>query len=285
MSSRPCWFIAPHSCPPNGHLKLGNIILNPSNPDIPLYESPSPLPDTERIETFGARGAHFNSHESQGATLGIATSFLSFLSGVGVDVATDWSKKEIDQLKAKTMTTLSFLPSPTYIEETAGQKKVQDYIRKKMFANLYMVVGVMVASGATRNTWSSSGRDVGLHVNVDGTLMGAPASIGPMVGLNQAQTVEVGADDTDDFVFAFRLRKMKFKKGEATLSMRYKSSGFFGKGTADEDDEEGEEDQEPIPIIVEGLAEEDVSGRDFGLEDTETQDETTGQACVCVMPE
>ncbi|KAK7529834.1 uncharacterized protein J3D65DRAFT_159482 [Phyllosticta citribraziliensis] len=282
MSSRPCWFIAPHSCTPNGHLKLGNIILNPSNPDIPLYESPSPLPETERIETFSARGAHFNGHESQSAALGIATSFLSFLSGIGIDVATSWSKKEIDQLRAQTMTTLSFLPSSAFTEECAAQKVVRDYARKKIVVNLYMVVGVMIASGASRNTWSSAGRDVGLHVNIDGTLMGAPASAGPSVGLNQAKMIEVGAEDADEFVFAFRLRKMKFKKGEAKLSMRYKSSGFFGKGTVEEKEEE---DEEPVPIIFEGLADEDVKGQHFGLEDTETQDETSGQACLCVMPE
>ncbi|KAK8243590.1 hypothetical protein IWZ00DRAFT_178070 [Phyllosticta capitalensis] len=286
MSSRPCWFIAPQPCPPNGHLKLGNIILNPSNPEIPLHESSSPLPSSEKVETFRQRGAHLKHDKSTAAPLGIATSFLSFLSGVGVDIDTEWSQKDVYQLRAREMTTMSFLPSPEFIESAAAQKVVQNYIRRKKFANLYMVVGVMVASGASPRKTSSIERNVGFHVNVDGTMIGAPAGAGPKIGFKQARTSDVGSEETDDFVFAFRLRKLKIRKGEARLKMRYKSGGLFDKDSGKEAaDEELEKRERSIVITVDGLADGDVTGEDVGLEDTETQDETSGQDCLCVMPE
>ncbi|KAK8197021.1 uncharacterized protein BKA78DRAFT_292239 [Phyllosticta capitalensis] len=286
MSSRPCWFIATQPCPPNGHLKLGNIISNPSNPEIPLYESPNPLPISERIETFRQRGAHLNHEKSTAAPLGIATSFLSFLSGVGVDFNTKWSQKYVYQLSAREMTTTSFLPSPEFIESVAAQKVVQSFIRRKKFASLYMVVGVMVASGASPRKMTSVERNVGFHVNVDGTMIGAPAGVGPEVGFEQVKMSDVGSEETEDFVFAFRLRKLKIRKGEATLKMHYKSGGLFDKDAGKEAaDKEREEREKSIVITVDGLADGDVTGQDVGLEETETQDETSGQDCLCVMPE
>ncbi|KAK8218028.1 hypothetical protein IWZ01DRAFT_134778 [Phyllosticta capitalensis] len=288
MSSRPCWFITPQPCSPNGHLKLGNIILNPSYPDIPLYESPSPLPISEKIETFRQRGAHLKHDKSTTAPLGIATSFLSFLSGVGVDVNTEWSQKDVYQLQAREMTTTSFLPSPDFIESAAAQKAVRDYIRSKKFVNpnLYMVVGVMVASGASPRKTASVERNVGFHVNVDGTMIGAPAGAGPKVGFKQANASDVGSEETDDFVFAFRLRQLKIRKGEATLKKHYKSGGLFDKYAGKEAaDKEREEREGSIVITVDGLADGDVTGQDVRREDTETQDETSGQDCLCVMPE
>lgn len=286
MSSLPRWFIAPRAIPPHGPLKLGNVILSPECPDEPLYDSPDPLPASENVEIFREREFRLQNLTSSARRVGIATSFLSFLTGAGVDVDTKWSQEKIHQLKARTMDTMTFHPSSVFLEELARDEKVDDHIRSQGFrwTKLYMVVGVMIASGGSRTDGYSKSRDVDLQLSVDGTSMGVPISAGPKVGYSQSKAIEVGSEDADDFVFAFRLRKVKISKGEATLKKHYRSGALFDKDAADEDHGEYERS---IPVVVDGLADEDVTGDEFDLdlEGVEAQDETTGQDCICIMPE
>jgi hypothetical protein len=82
------YFYAPTwDFPPNGPIKLGNVIASLKKPERPLYVTPSP----DDSEVFSTTKTHveYSREKSRSGKFSILTKFLSFL-GVGVDVGADW---------------------------------------------------------------------------------------------------------------------------------------------------------------------------------------------------
>ena len=124
-----------------------------------------------------------------------------------------------------------------------------------------MIVGIKRVTGARVKNTVEMQRGVELKVALDGTVLtGAPVSIGPKVKYKTSGKDEMSFTGSTDFVFAFRLRKVRVKKNELELD-------DYRKGTLLGD----QVDEVPLSetFSVLGLEDRDVSAKDFGLKDQE----------------
>jgi hypothetical protein len=76
--------------PPEGPIKLGNVITSIKTPEQALYTAPLPTGS----EVFSSEKSHveFSKEKLRGGKFSILTKFLSIL-GVGVDMGANWEKR------------------------------------------------------------------------------------------------------------------------------------------------------------------------------------------------
>ncbi|KAF2450196.1 hypothetical protein P171DRAFT_479303 [Karstenula rhodostoma CBS 690.94] len=180
-----------------------------------------------------------------------------------------------------------FRPSLQYINTAVADEDVDEFIRAKKFREkIYMVTGVMVASGASDVIYSMRERRIYAHAGVEGTFFSgaaAPFALGPEGEFKWGGVESTSFEEADDFVFAFRLRQIKVKKSGQITSKVKVDGALLGLEDGDKLLRQKAVEEGKISVLVEGLADEDTSGVDFRLEDVDAVD-VEGQACLCIAP-
>lgn len=92
MANRvPFFFYAPTwDFPPDGPIKLGNVLTSFKTPELPLYTAAPPTPD--EVFSTEKRQVEFSHEKLREGQFSILTKFLSFL-GAGVDLSASRSKR------------------------------------------------------------------------------------------------------------------------------------------------------------------------------------------------
>ena len=281
-----CYFIAPtRDCPPDGPIQLGSIIPVPVRADEPVnVNAPIPIPAAS-IFKHEERGYSFTKDRKIGGHLGIWASFLMQVLGIGGDVETSGSNSKNDEWACDTLSTLWFTPTTDYIKQSIRDPGVESFlIENEVYLGrdtLYMVTGLKIAYGASATRKRAKERGINLHLGVDGTNSGVPVSGGPNIGVDKSTKEKESFEDADPFVFAFRLRQIKIKSADEIKHKGLTRGAMLSIGPGSDDDEESK-----VEIFVESVDNEDVGGREFGLEETGAMDdaEPTDESCICVMP-
>ncbi|KAF2189299.1 hypothetical protein K469DRAFT_62757 [Zopfia rhizophila CBS 207.26] len=283
MGSKPCWFLAPRASHPDGPIKLGSILISPIQPEGPLYDSSHLLSKSEHVTLWKERDFKFDSTKENSGRVGIWASFLQLIVGIGGDASVGISRSGDYTLTAERMTTKSFIPSQAYIEACIQQKVVRTYITESRFRNkIYIIVGTMIASGASGCIKYMKEHDMGLLLGFDGTPAGVPLSAGPEVEFSSRHKTGVGSKDADDFVFAYRLREIKVKNaGKMVQRVVRKGALFEGDGSLEDYEGFLKKEEETAVVEVVGLSEDDVTGDDFDYEAIEAVDEANGEDILC----
>ncbi len=87
------YFYAPTwDYPPEGPIKLGNVLMSVKTPESPLFTAP--LPSAEEVFSMDKNGVEYSAEKLREGRFSILTKFLSFL-GLGVDTSVDWEKKYV----------------------------------------------------------------------------------------------------------------------------------------------------------------------------------------------
>ncbi|KAF2184490.1 hypothetical protein K469DRAFT_751064 [Zopfia rhizophila CBS 207.26] len=116
-------------------------------------------------------------------------------------------------------------------------------------------------------------------VGMDGTALAAPVEVGPELEVQKEKGEGVGWSTSDDFVFAYRVSRLKVKgKTGEVREEEHTKEGLYGL-PEDEEKESGE-----IFNIEKLEGDEAVAGEfgDEGLANVEDEDE---DECVCVLPQ
>jgi hypothetical protein len=282
---KPCYFLAPtRTCPPDGYIRLGSIISSPSTVDDPISSKLPAPPEIQSITTHSERNwSHSVTTSSNSGSVGVWASFLQVVLGAGGDVGVSWENQANQTYSAKTMKWIEFRPSLQYIRAAVTDEEIDEFIRSNKFREkIFMVTGLMVASGASGVINSMRERGLYAHVGVDGTILSggqAPIAAGPEGSLNWGKERQTSFEDADDFVFAFRLRQVKVRKS-GDISHKPRTDGaLFSK----EDDRkiimESESRRQQVRIEIEGLEDEDATGLDFRMEEWDAVD-GIGQQCL-----
>jgi hypothetical protein len=286
---RLCYFLTPtRTCPPEGHICLGSIIASPSLVDEPISTRPPPPLDPDSVTTHTERQwKRTVTTAANSGQVGIWTSFLQVFVGASIDAGVAWRNDASQSYSAKSMKWSEFRPSLQYIKTAVADEDVDEFVRANKFREkIYMVTGIMVASGASGVIHSMRERGIYAHAGVDGTLFGggtAPFALGPEGEYNWGGKESTSFKDSDDFVFAFRLRQIKVKKSGQITSKAKVEGALFGLEDGEQLLRQRALEEEKIGVLVEGLADEDTSGSDFRMEDVDAVD-AEGQACLCVAP-
>ncbi|KAF2023076.1 hypothetical protein EK21DRAFT_95200 [Setomelanomma holmii] len=268
---RPCYFLAPtRTSSPEGSIRLGSIIASPELVDDPISTTSPASPDAASVTTYTERNwSKSVTTELNSGRIGIWASFLQVIVGVGGDVGVSWANEASQTYSAKVMKWTEFRPSLAYIKNAVEDEEVDEFIRGNKFREkVYMVTGVMVASGASGVIRSMRERGIYAHVGVDGTALSGEFS------------------DADDFVFAFRMRQIKVRKtGDITHKAKV-DGALFGAEDGDEELRRQKAEEDAIGVTVEGLNDGDADDGDFGMEGTVVDAvDIDGQDCLCVEVE
>lgn len=264
MSFTKTYFLCPTSDffppPPAGPLRLGSIIRSTSAPGSPLNAAsavPVPNENTPVAETNWRKTV--SSETGLGA--GVYAQFLHMDAGLGADAErSGWTASAF---AFDAVTTTSFEPTAEYVAEAVRRAEgVRAWLKepRQRFAgvagaaaspfssSLYMVTGLKVVRGA--RVRYSAGRSTNVAVNAAVDV--APpfgVGVGPRGHWRVVEDEETGFDRDDEFVFAFRVKRLRFARKKVKAE-DYSKGAFLAVGGGGGDGEEKDGDE---PVLVDDV--------------------------------
>ena len=275
------YFLSPIGNPPEGPIRLGNIISTPALADDPLNEEHMSLSSVPMdIVEHNEPNYTFEMSTTKSGNVGIWASFLQLL-GVGGDITVDWSRDTNQAWACDNLKTISFKPKLAYINKCLEDEGVQNYMRANKpwlgTSKLYMITGIKIAYGASSTINYARSRGLNLRFGVDLTSQGVPLSIGPECGRDQAITIQQSQHGSEPFVFAFRLRRIKISSKGDVRHESYDKGAMLGIKQGLGSDDTGPE----LQVVVNGLEDDDADGSEFQLESKDTFDPAWPDHEVC----
>ncbi|CZR60298.1 uncharacterized protein PAC_10194 [Phialocephala subalpina] len=278
------YFLVPtRDSPPSGPIFLGSIIKSPRSPELCINSKTSPLLTSleihEKITTDETRHLYRDSK-------GKVSLFAEFLSGLplGLDasVGTNWDNGEFAKYAFKELVTKQIFPSQGEIALIFKDEAIQGAIKDSRFRdNLYMITGVKIARGADVLIGKLRERGGNLHFGADLTPVSVPIKVGPDLDVTRGHGQSVEEKHAGEFVFAYRLREIKYRRRKVEEQREYLKGDLFGhnegKGWGKGEKVEVEEEAELI-----GLGSGDVGVEDWDAEDVEAVDDD-GEEVRCVV--
>ncbi|KAI9667665.1 MAG: hypothetical protein M1821_000482 [Bathelium mastoideum] len=270
--------------PPNGPIALGNIIASWSTPEEALNSTDSTAQSPPLPQIYESIQTNWKSEREKhrAGSGGVWASFLQFV-GIGGDFGLSSSKSDKDIYEFERLVTRYLVPSSKYIEEALSHPDVQDFLqRTKSRDPLYMITGIKLAIGATFAREKMRERGINAQFGIDLTAAGmgtTPIQVGPKVDLSRGSSDTESSSALSDFVFAYRLRRIRFKKG-IVVHEDYTKHALYSNTESLFEDEEGAE------IVPEGLFNEEDTAKGFGSkQEIEAIDDEDGEACKVIVPE
>ncbi|KAH6608122.1 hypothetical protein Trco_004435 [Trichoderma cornu-damae] len=237
MSFTKTYFLCPTSDfihpPPAGPLCLGSIIRSTSAPQYPLNrakvvavaDAVPPVVETDWRKTVSTE---------KNVGLGVYAQFLQLATGglpLGPEVNADRSRKTANAFAFDTVTTLAFEPTQEYVQEAVKAPAVQTWLRepKQKFApvvSLFLVTGMKLVKGARIKYSVSQSTAVTGNIGIDVPALGA--TFGPKGRWISAIDDETELHRESEFVFAFRVKRLKF--GRRLKFEDYNKGAFMDVG-------------------------------------------------------
>ena len=274
MSFAKTYFLCPTTDfifpPPTGPLCLGSIIRSTSAPQNPLNianvvavaNAFPPIVETNWEKTVSTE---------TGLGLGVYAQFLQLATGglpLGPELQVEHSNRLRNTFAFDKITTLSFEPTQEYVEQAVKAPAVQAWLRepRQKFAPvnaLFLVTGMKLVKGAKIKYATSQSTAVKGNLGIDVTALGT--TVGPKGYWKRADEDAIESNREDEFVFAFRVKKLKF--GRRVKLEEYSKGAFMSIG--------GKEDVDECVLV------EDVDGAGIGKAEA-VPDETENGNIYCV---
>lgn len=258
MSFIKTYFLCPTSDfihpPPAGPLFLGSILRSTSTPQfplnganiVPMADANPPVVENDWKKTISTE---------TGVGLGIYAQFLQLVTGglpLGPELDVEHSSRTVNMFAFDMVTTLSFEPTPQYVNEAVKAPAVQAYLRepKQRFApvsSLFLVTGLKLVKGAKIKYSTSGSTAVTGNLGIDVAPLGM--TVGPKGHWTRRNDDETEFNRDTEFVFAFRVKRLRF--GRRFKAEEFNKGAFLAIGK----DESGEE--------AESVLVEDMNGSDI----------------------
>lgn len=205
------YFLAPtRDAPPNGRIALGNIIADISEPENSINECNPPILPSNAIYTSIATNWRSEKSRSRDRKGSVWAGFLQVL-GVGGELNITRNNSQTDAYEFDKLTTTYFVPTTKYLEQAINDKDVKSWLKYNKNEPLHMITGVKIASGARFLTEIAKERGFRFQLGMNASISGIPINFGPEMDISKKQTEKESADATSDFVFAFRVKEIRYK--------------------------------------------------------------------------
>jgi hypothetical protein len=274
------YFLAPtRDTPPNGPITLGSIIKSPRSPELSLNERDSPAVKALKVGETSVTSASRTLLKSGKGKAGV---WAEFIDGVGISgkISGNWDNGELAQYKFEKLITKTIAPDLVAVSKIFEEASVQKAIKDSRFrANLYMITGIKVARGADVAISKIRARGGNLYFGVDTTALALPLKIGPDISATTTAGQSLTEHHSTDFVFAYRLRELVYKRKVIEEQKEYPKGDLMGHNEGM--GEMGDNEDFPVEAEVSGLDPEDLKAEDWELEPIAATDDD-GEDCVCV---
>ncbi|KAJ4357088.1 hypothetical protein N0V85_009519, partial [Neurospora sp. IMI 360204] len=132
--------------PPEGPIKLGNVITSIDKPEQPLYTAP--LPDESDVYSSEKTEVEYSKEKLREGKFSILTTFLTIL-GVGVDVGAQWERSTDDLYLFQRVQTTQFIPQQSYLQKCVSADPVRRYLNRSRYRKpVYIITGLKTVHGA-----------------------------------------------------------------------------------------------------------------------------------------
>lgn len=282
--SKAYYFLAPtRNSPPNGPIRIGNIIDNVSEPERPINDNAPPA-FTDKNRLYESTNLNWQSSRLNPKTrkAGLWTSFLAAL-GIRAEANITSETNRVDGYEIDKLTTTEFIPSKQYLQESIDQPDVKNWMLHNKNEPLWMITGVKIASGARFLVSRAKEKGFHLQFGFDATGLGYPVAAGPQVEAVNKIAMTESARAGEDFVFAYRLREIRYsgRKGLTSRDLTDKDGAWYevGRPHVAPDDEEDRFLIKGSNIPLQDIVEEDIED-DFTAGDVD--DDGTTVRCIVV---
>ncbi|MCJ1425600.1 hypothetical protein MMC29_003500 [Sticta canariensis] len=222
---------------------LGGLISDPKNPESRIPKSvPPPIPPGS-LQTGSKTDWHTTSTQLLSGKLGVWAQCLQIV-GLGGDLSFGALKSSLEDHRFDALETQYFLPDDEYVQANMNNDFVRGYLEVHEWRKpVYMITGIKVARGAS--VANTTAREVGANAKVgaDATMVGAPVTLGPEVDFKKTRERSVAYAGSTDYVFAYRLKRIRARKGGKVEEGDYIKGALFGMV---DDDGEGEEKEQTL---------------------------------------
>ncbi|KAL7918811.1 hypothetical protein ACQKWADRAFT_230481 [Trichoderma austrokoningii] len=257
------YFLSPiTTIPPEGPIRLGSIVEDPSFIQEPMNNPPVPPASAgEEVYLHNAANSTIALNASKSFALGLFAKFQQLLQG---KISGKGSSAVEETWSFDNLQTQWFTPSNEYIKQSLQQMEVQEFIAQNYSylrrTKLYMVTGIMVAEGASSAIKAAKQNELHLSLGIDTPLPQVPITVLPQLDLEGASGVAKSQGKSDTVVFAFQLRRIKISPAGGILHAQYTDGALLSvhKDTGLE--------KKSYQIVVDGIDEDDVDPAEFGLE-------------------
>ncbi|OCL06217.1 hypothetical protein AOQ84DRAFT_275413, partial [Glonium stellatum] len=253
------YFLAPtRNYVPDKRIKLGNIIPGPKVPDEPYNESPFTIKEDE-IDNHNEYGWSATDTKSDNVKVGIWTGFLQSILGVTANASIGSGQDSSLNLNCESVLTREFTPKRSFLDQCIKDPGVQNLYRGprrlKKPIDLYMIIGLKIANGASSAVDFAKEKSIHLHAGADGSPAGAPGSAGVDFDTNRSSNQGEAFKNADNFVLGFRLKRIRIGPKGILKVDNFSDGATFGQGQV-----AGEED---IEVGIKEVADGDARGTDF----------------------
>lgn len=195
---------------------------------MPVVNTNTPIVDTDWKRTISVES---------GVGLGIYAQFLQLATG-GIELGVDSSHQTADTFAFDKLTTVSFEPTPQYVDEAIKAPAVQAYLKepKQRFnpiVSLFLVTGMKLASGARIKYSQSESTAVTGNVGINIAPLGM--NLGPRGYWTRKNGDQTEFSRDSEFIFAFRVKRLRF--GREVKLAEYNKGAFLGIEKHENDDE------------------------------------------------
>jgi hypothetical protein len=279
------YFLAPRfDWGADGPVRLGNIVANPSTPHEPKNIELFPLPTIHESEYLNWKD---EKTRRLNGTMGIWAQFLQFL-GLGGEVSIDFGESKKDVHQFDKLVTRYIIPEDAYIEERMQDQKVHDFLEEHKFKKrVYLITGIKIACKPVASTVVT--KEFGTHgkLGADFTSLGAAVSVGPKVDTSSGKTSSTSFQGGSDFVFAYQLREIFYKKVRNKVSLQSREVVKGAMYGLDDKKYMKTQDEERVVETLEvlGWSKSDLRGESVGMKPILVLDDDGTAPCECVIPE
>ena len=267
------WFILRYNhFPPDGPIKLGQLLENPCEPHQPIdFDGPAAFPSDMSVvlsveEDF-----------SWGVTQGSKwhAGFSAQLDGLPINgiIQAEFKKTKRDWVEFDSLETKIIAPTLEYIKESMARPSVKEFLGKHFLPKrVFMITGLKIARTAKRGRDRIGGTGGQLQLQVTPSPL-MPIHLGPDIGASSERATE-WCSSASEFIWAFSLRQVHYRRGVVGRVSVYADGATLEKGgdeNEDEDESEGENPQEhtidptKLEVIVDGLDSKDFTGENSDL--------------------
>lgn len=261
--------------PPDGPIRLGNIIADPLDPlntlnentpvtplDSPVYSNPT--------TSFKATRGKMRSGE--------AGVWAKIFESIDFKIQGRYEKDIEDVYTIDTIDTTFFVPKIKYMESSVAAQGVVDYLKASRWKkrDIFMITGVKVAKGASITLGRKKGLEGSVKAAFNANSAVVPITAGASAGAKTTEN-ETTEFKKDNFILAYQLRKIICKKGKVVGSEAYKA-GPDGRMLGDDTS------VEQPSVEIESVGDHDATASDIA-EDVQTfaSQESDDEECVIVI--
>jgi hypothetical protein len=255
---------------PDDAIQLGHVLSDPLDPLFSLnaddrLEVPSPI-----LKTSSKTGFTATRGQVRDGKFGI---WAQILEGTTFGGSVNFSHIKNDTYTIEKVDTSFMWLAPaaakSYIQQSVDLMGVKRFLAAGRFRKpVYMITGIKVARGVSVNCEDKGEKGGTVKAMVDGTGMGIPLKAGPEAEVSSKKVKDTAFEGSDDFVFAYQLRKITCSKKKPLKDEGYAKGAMFDAGST--------ESKAGLPLEI-SVAGEDVVGGDVGAQVISFDDEIDGE--------